>query len=53
VESGDVGGRPEPVSAIGGPLLVPFVHFALWVTAITVLFTYLGVRRYRRATSGE
>jgi ABC-2 type transport system permease protein/oleandomycin transport system permease protein len=39
--------------AIGGPLLVPFVHFALWVTAITVLFTYLGVRRYRRATSGE
>jgi ABC transporter DrrB family efflux protein len=39
--------------AIGGPLLVPFVHLALWVTAITVLFTYLGVRRYRRATSGE
>jgi len=39
--------------AIGGPLLVPFVHFALWVTAITVLFTYLGVRRYRRSTSGE
>ena len=39
--------------AIGGPLLVPFAHFALWVTAITVLFTYLGVRRYRRATSGD
>ena len=39
--------------AIGGPLLVPFAHFALWVTAITVLFTYLGARRYRRATSGD
>jgi hypothetical protein len=39
--------------AIGGRLLVPFVHFVLWVTTITVLFTYLGVRRYRRATSGD
>jgi ABC-2 type transport system permease protein/oleandomycin transport system permease protein len=39
--------------AIGGPLLVPFLHFVLWVTGITVVFTYLGVQRYRRAAAGD
>lgn len=38
--------------AIGGPRLVPIIHFVIWVTAITVVFTFLGVRRYRRAGSG-
>ena len=38
--------------AVGGPLLVPFVDFVLWVSTITVVFTTLGVRRYRRAGSG-
>jgi ABC-2 type transport system permease protein/oleandomycin transport system permease protein len=35
--------------AIGGPLATPFQHFVLWVVGITVVFTFLGVRRYRRA----
>jgi ABC-2 type transport system permease protein/oleandomycin transport system permease protein len=35
--------------AIGGPLTTPFEHFVLWVVGITVVFTFLGVRRYRRA----
>jgi ABC-type polysaccharide/polyol phosphate export permease len=39
--------------SIGGPLLTPAIHFVIWVTGITVLFTYLGVRRYRIATGGE
>jgi ABC-2 type transport system permease protein/oleandomycin transport system permease protein len=34
--------------AIGGPLATPFQHFVLWVVGITVVFTFLGVRRYRR-----
>jgi ABC-type polysaccharide/polyol phosphate export permease len=33
---------------IGGPLLTPFVHYALWTSSLTVGFTILGVRRYRR-----
>ena len=39
--------------SIGGPLLVPFIHFVLWVSTITVSFTLLGVGRYRRATAGD
>jgi ABC-2 type transport system permease protein/oleandomycin transport system permease protein len=38
--------------SIGGPLLVPFLHFVGWIVAITVVFTTLGVRRYRRASTG-
>ena len=34
--------------AIGGPLLSPFARFVVWVMAITVVFTTLGVRRFRR-----
>jgi len=34
--------------AIGGGLANPFIHYVLWTGAITVLFTYLGVRRYQR-----
>jgi ABC transporter DrrB family efflux protein len=34
--------------AIGGPLLWPFERFAISVVLITVLFTVLGVHRYRR-----
>jgi ABC transporter DrrB family efflux protein len=34
--------------ALGGPLRVPFVHFALWTLALTVVFTALGIRRYQR-----
>ncbi|GAA1782840.1 ABC transporter permease [Luedemannella flava] len=34
--------------AVGGDLLTPFVHYALWTGGITILFTYLGVRRYQR-----
>jgi ABC-2 type transport system permease protein/oleandomycin transport system permease protein len=39
--------------AIGGPVLIPFIHFVLWVSVITVTFTVLGVHRYRRATTGD
>jgi len=38
--------------ALGGRLLVPFLHFAAWMVGITVVFTTLGVRRYRRAATG-
>jgi len=38
--------------ALGGRLLVPFLHFVAWMVTITVVFTWLGVRRYRRATAG-
>jgi ABC transporter DrrB family efflux protein len=34
--------------AVGGGLLIPFIDYALWTGGITVLFTYLGVRRYQR-----
>jgi ABC transporter DrrB family efflux protein len=34
--------------AIGGPLATPFAHFVGWVVGITIVFTFLGVRRYRR-----
>lgn len=35
--------------SIGGPLQGPFERFVLSVTIITTLFTFLGVRRYRRS----
>jgi ABC transporter DrrB family efflux protein len=35
--------------AIGGPLVRPFEKFVVWVAVITVVFTTLGVRRYRKA----
>jgi len=38
--------------ALGGSLLVPFLHFAAWMVGITVVFTTLGVRRYRQAATG-
>ena len=34
--------------AIGGGVLTPFVHYVIWWTVLTVLFTYLAVRRYQR-----
>jgi ABC transporter DrrB family efflux protein len=34
--------------AIGGPLAWPFERFVLSVVLVTTLFTFLGVRRYRR-----
>lgn len=34
--------------SIGGPLAQPFLHFAIWVVGITTVFTFLGVRRFRR-----
>ena len=34
--------------AIGGELFTPFVHYVLWTGGMTILFTYLGVRRYQR-----
>lgn len=34
--------------AIGGPLVWPFERFAISVVLITIVFTILGVRRYRR-----
>jgi ABC-2 type transport system permease protein/oleandomycin transport system permease protein len=54
--------RANPVTAavdtarslsLGGPLLTPFLHFVAWVVGITVVFTTLGVRRYRRAATGD
>jgi len=35
--------------SIGGPLAWPFERFAFSVVLITCLFTFLGVRRYRKA----
>jgi ABC transporter DrrB family efflux protein len=35
--------------ALGGPLVWPFERFVVSVVLITTVFTYLGVRRYRRA----
>jgi len=34
--------------AVGGRLLAPFTGYLLWTGGLTVLFTYLGVRRYQR-----
>jgi oleandomycin transport system permease protein len=34
--------------ALGGDLLVPFIHYLIWWTVLTVLFTCLAVRRYQR-----
>ena len=34
--------------AIGGELLTPFVDYVFWTGGMTILFTYLGVRRYQR-----
>jgi ABC-2 type transport system permease protein/oleandomycin transport system permease protein len=35
--------------ALGGPLVWPLERFLVSVVLITSTFTYLGVRRYRRA----
>jgi ABC-2 type transport system permease protein/oleandomycin transport system permease protein len=34
--------------AVGGPLLVPLIHFLLWTGGITATFTLMAVRRYQR-----
>jgi len=34
--------------AVGGELLGPFVSYVCWTGGLTILFTYLGVRRYQR-----
>lgn len=34
--------------AVGGELLVPFVHYLIWCSFLTSIFTYLAVRRFQR-----